>query len=462
MAVNNIASLPGGLGTLAQIAFNAGVVRQLSQDQSDFKVVQMHRVGVPQGRELRFMLMTGGGPGAIQSAAVDSLAGAFPASQRVTVEEKSTVFKEIDATIEISEMLAQRLKLSADIKYAEQLSLELESKINYAQRRVGADLHLDGTGVMGTVASSADTTGAGGSVLVSLSTAVSARGHVNVFEFDDLVTVYNPNGTVDAPTVVGTFYAYQVIDVLRESNQVRLAPVDSSYSRLSLTASSIDAADVIYRIGQPTKLDLTAAIADYGTATEICVGLESLIADDGRVVNGMTMSGVLRSIIRDKSGEVADIRHLTELVGALRNRNGQRAGYRWEKVLCASEYLDTQAETWRQDRRFNSSGDGKLGAPALSYQHADVKLDFYVSEFCRKDRQWLIPSGGASGKAPVQFRFSDFKAAEAPDGGSKWNRNRDASGGALKAWSQYLMAHIGAYNLAPAACGVIKGASVGV
>jgi hypothetical protein len=462
MAVPNITALPGGLGNLAQIAFNSGVIRQLSQDQSDFKVVQMHRVGVPQGRELRFMLMTGGGPGAIQASSVGEYAGAFPASQRVTVEEKSTVFKAIDATIEISEQLAQRLKLSADIKYAEQLSLELESKINYAQRRVGADLHLDGTGVMGTAASAVDTTGAGGSVLITLSTAVSARGHVNVFEYGDLVTVYAVGGTVVAPSVVGSFYAYEVLDVLRESNQVRLAPVNASYARLSLTASSAVAGNVIYRIGQPTKLDLTQPIGDYGTATEICVGLESLIADDGRLVNGMTMSGVLRSIVRDKSGEVADIRHLTELVGALRNRNGQRSGYRWEKVLCASEYLDTQAEAWRQDRRFSSSGDGVLGAPALTYQHADIKLSFYVSEFARKDRQWLIPSGGATGKAPVQFRFSDFKAAEAPDGGSKWNRNRGTSGEALKAWSQYLCAHIGAYNLAPAACGVIKGASVGI
>lgn len=462
MAISNITSMPAGIGNLPQIAFNSGVLRQLSQDMTDFQMVQVKNVKTPAGREFRFMLHTAGGPAAIQSSAISSARGAFPRAQRSKVEEKTAIYKEYNATVEISEALAARLAMAGGLKYADQLAIELEDKKNYAARRLGADFHLDGTGVMGTVGSIVDTTGADGSVLVSLSVLVSARGHVNVFEFGDLLLAKQAAGAARSPTVVGTFYGYEVIDVIRESDQVRLAPIDVDGARLSLTASNLVAGDVFYRIGQVTIPDLTAALGDLASVTESLVGLESLVSADGRLVNGTTMSGVTRSIVLDKSGETADVRHLMTLIDALENRNGRSSGYRWNKVLCANEYVSTQADTWRQDRRFQSSSDRTLGGASLKFEHGKYSMDFYTSEFARKDRQWVIPEGGPAGKSPVAVHFSPFKASKDPNGGSQWTRAFDADGSPLKAWQQFMLAFIGAYNGAPSACGVIKGATIGV
>ena len=466
MPVNNISSLPQGLGNLPQIVFGSGFQRQLSQDIEDFKMVQALRIGEPAGREYRFLLHIGGGPAAVQSAAVDSLSGTFPAAQRSEVAEKSTIFKEINTTIQISEMLARRLQMRGSHKYAEQLAMELEDKLNYSKRFVGRRLHLDGTGVLGTVSASVapvDTTGANGYVTIAISTAVSARGHVNVFEFGDLVLGKTAAGAAVTPSVSGgTFAAYKVIDVRREDDKVDLAPVDANQARLSLTSSGLAAGNVFYSFGQVTIPDLTASIADYNSVSEDFVGLESLIADDGRVVNGMTMSGILRSIIKDKSGQSFDVRFLTELITSLRNRNGASSNYKWKKVLMASEVLSVLSQSWSQDRRFNAAADGKLGAPTLSFQHGGQNLSFVDSEFARKDRAWLIPESGANGGSPVQFMYSDFQASKGPDGASQWSPDRDGNGARLKSFSQHLVAFAASLNSAPASCGLVKGFSTSI
>jgi hypothetical protein len=348
----------------------------------------------------------------------------------------------------------------AGLRYAEELAYELQDKMNVSRRRLGVDLHLDGTGVQATASSATDTTGADGSVLVTLSTAVSAKGFVNAIQWDDLLLVKTSAGVAVTPTLgSGTFYAYKVIDVLRDTDQIRIAPVNSSYSRLNLTSSGISSGHLFYRVGQNVIPDFTGSIADYATASESMVGLESLVSADGRVVNGMTMSGLLASIVKDKSTEVADIRHLLQLVDALRNRNG--GGYRYNKVLCSSEYVQAIQEARRQDVRF-SALEGKHGYPKLVAQVGDVALEFATSEFNRKDRQWVIPVAGPGGKAPVQVVLSDFKAAQDPDGGAKWVRKADSSGAYLQAWMQFLTSFVGSYTCAPSSCGVIKGATVGI
>lgn len=461
MPTSPITSLPNGIGYLPQIAFQKGIWRQISEDMQDFEVVKALRIGDPQGRSLRFMLQTGNGAGAVQAVGISDAAGAFPASQRSSVQEFEAAFKQYATTIEISEALASRLRMSgAGLRYAEELAYELQDKMNVSRRRYGVDLHLDGTGVQATASSATDTTGADGSVLVTLSTSVSAKGFVNAIQWDDLLLVKTSAGAAVTPTLgAGTFYAYKVIDVLRDTDQIRIAPVNSSYSRLNLTSSGISSGHLFYRVGQSVIPDFTGSISDYATASESFVGLESLVSADGRVVNGMTMSGLLASIVKDKSGEVADIRHLLQLVDALRNRNG--GGYRYNKVLCSSEYVQAIQEARRQDVRF-SALEGKHGYPKLVAQVGDVTLEFATSEFCRKDRQWLIPQAGPGGKAPVQVVMSDFRAARDPNGGAEWVRKTNSDGAHLQAWMQYLTSFAGSYNCAPSSCGVIKGATVGI
>jgi hypothetical protein len=170
MAINNVDSLL--LGKLLQITFSKGFRRQLVRDHRDWESVKQMTVGMPGGREHRFMFQVGGGPAAIQYAAIGS-SGAFPAAQRSAVEEKIAIFKELNATIEIDYMLFERLKM-APAKYADNLAMELEDKLVYLKRRVAADLYNDGLGVLGTAASVADAGIAQGKVEVTLSVLLLA------------------------------------------------------------------------------------------------------------------------------------------------------------------------------------------------------------------------------------------------------------------------------------------------
>ena len=141
---------------------------------------------------------------------------------------------------------------------------------------MAADLYGDGTGVVGRVASVADNA-AGDETVVTLNTDNAFSGHIGFFEFGDLLSANEEDGTVaTAPTLgSGTFFAWRVKSKDRPNDAVTLEPVDSSGAVLDLTASNLASTDFFYRIGQPTIPDRTS-ISDYGSATEVVPGLESL------------------------------------------------------------------------------------------------------------------------------------------------------------------------------------------
>ena len=220
MAINNVDQLV--LGKLLQITFSKGFRRQLVRDHRDWESVKQMTVGMPGGREHRFMFQVGGGPAAIQYAAIGA-SGAFPAAQRSAVEEKVAIFKELNATIEIDYMLFERLKM-APAKYADNLAMELEDKLVYLKRRVAADLYNDGLGVLGTVGSAAltDEGVASGKVGVTLS-AAAARGHIGWFEYDDLILKASPAGAITAGTEMPAgVHAWKVVSIDRENNKLVL------------------------------------------------------------------------------------------------------------------------------------------------------------------------------------------------------------------------------------------------
>lgn len=405
MAFSNIDNQQ--LGKLLQIAFSEGVRSQISKDYRDWEFIKMNRVGDPKGRELRFQFQTSYGPAAIQYRSPNNVA-AFPSAQKASIGEKTAVYKEIDATIELEYNLWNRARKSKDVLYMEPLALEIQSKTVAAKRRLAADLYGDGTGVVGTVSTATDTTGAGGSVSIVLSSSNTARGHIGFFEFGDLLLNYNTDGTADNPTVVGTFYAYRVKSRDRRLNTVVLEAVDSSGTVLSLTASSIDAGDVLYRVGQPTIPDLTASISDYGSATEVMAGLESLVANDGRTIWGITMSGATAGSRYDAGDVQIDVSHLQAAMSNAKTIVGQ-GSYSWKNAIMAPETMDAFIESRETDRRFTTMEDAKRGTKSMGYQHGQDFLEFITSEYCPLKRIYMIPEAKNGQGKVLEYFGTDFE-----------------------------------------------------
>ena len=451
MAINNVDSLL--LGKLLQITFSKGFRRQLVRDHRDWESVKQMTVGMPGGREHRFMFQVGGGPAAIQYAAIGS-SGAFPAAQRSAVEEKVAIFKELNATIEIDYMLFERLKM-APAKYADNLAMELEDKLVYLKRRVAADLYNDGLGVLGTVASVADAGVASGKVEVTLSALAASRGHIGWFEYDDLLLNCDPDGTADMPAGA---VAWKVVSIDRPNDKVTLQAISAAGAPVALAnvaAASIDASDLLYRgttSASHSRVDLSGTFAgDYGTATEIMAGLGALVANDGRQVHGITMSGVTGSTIKDCGASSLDVTHIQQGFSAVKTAVGQ-GRYKYNSLLCAPEALDVLIEGRETDRRFNSVEDATRGVRKFIYQHAEDAVEFVTSEFCKKKEAIALPSGKGEESKCVEFIGTDFKAVEVPGSSSKFHLRPTSGGGHEKKLVSYMFGLGVLVNQHPKAC----------
>jgi hypothetical protein len=451
MAINNVDSLL--LGKLLQITFSKGFRRQLVRDHRDWESVKQMTVGMPGGREHRFMFQVGGGPAAIQYAAIGS-SGAFPAAQRSAVEEKIAIFKELNATIEIDYMLFERLKM-APAKYADNLAMELEDKLVYLKRRVAADLYNDGLGVVGTVASVADAGVALGKVEITLSALAASRGHIGWFEYDDLLLNCDPSGASDMPA---TAVAWKVISIDRPTNKVTLQAITSAGAPVVLAnvaAASIDASDLLYRgttSASHSRVDLSSAYAgDYGTATEIIAGLGALVANDGRQVHGISMSGVTGSTVKDCGGNPIDVTFIQQALSQVKTAVGQ-GRYKYSQLLSAPEMLDSLIEGRETDRRFNSVEDATRGVRKFIYQHAEDAVEFVTSEFCRKNEAFALPSGKGEESKCIEFIGTDFKAVETPGSSSKFHLRPTSGGGHEKKLVSYMFGLGVLVNQHPKAC----------
>jgi hypothetical protein len=412
MAFNNVDSLR--LGQLLQIVFSNGVRNQISTDYRDFEMVKRAKVGNSVARELRFMFQSSLGAAAIQYRDPGQSGRSFPSAQQVDIAEYAAKFKELNATIELEYNLYDRARKSPE-KYAQPLALEIDSKMSAAKRRIAADLYGDGTGVVGTVASAAVTSPASDKVVFTLS--ATARGHVGFFEFGDILILTAAAGTASAlDTSLGTEPAFwRVVDKDRVAGTVTLQGLTSALAAVStISAISVQptAGDVFYRYGQPTIPNL-GSIADYGTATEVMAGLESLAAADGRVVHGITMSGATGATRVDAAGNPIDVKYIEKVMNQVKIRVGQDR-YRWKMMVMAPETQSSFIESRETDRRFQSIEDNKRGIKVFGYVHRSDLLECVDSEYVPGNRIWILPETKA-GEKVLEFHGSDFETVKGED-----------------------------------------------
>lgn len=430
MAVTNISDQQ--LGKFLQIVFSDGVRNQLSEDYRDWEQVKMYRQGDPNGREHRFFFQSSYGPSAIQWAGV-SPAGSYPSAQQITVAEHTAVYKEINATIELEYNLWNRARKSPD-KYAEPLAIEIQSKATSAKRRLSADYYGDGTGVIATVSSSTAPTVSSSKLVVTLEESDTARGHIGWCEFGEQVNFYEETGaTKQEPTVgAGTFDHFVITDKTRRTGSstastVTLEARDSSGAVLAVTAANdIEDGDVLYRDGQPTRTDLTSISGDYNTLTEVKAGLESLTANDGRSIHGITMSGANKGSRFDVAGDPLDVSHIQQSMSQTKVNVGE-GRYRWPQMLMAPEANDTLIESRETDRRFQTIEDSKRGLKKFAYVHGNDTLEVVTSEFCPKKRIYMLPEG-KTGEKVMEYYGSDFEPVRPAGQGSEFFLRPNASG----------------------------------
>jgi hypothetical protein len=402
MPASNIDVLP--LGKILQIAFNDGIRNQISTDFRDFEMVKRAKVSGSLPRELRFMFQTSLGAAAIQYASPGAGANrVFPNSQQVKIQENTAVMKELQATIELEYNLFDRARKSPE-RYGQPLEIEINSKMSAAKRRLAADLYGDGTGVVGTVASATPLSGT--TTVVTLSSSDTAKGHIGFFEYYDILLIKQQDGSASATSGASQ---WQVVDKDRAANTVTL-------ERISGAGTAPSANDVCYRYQQPigalNPLNLTT-LTNYTDATEVMAGLESLTANDGRLVHGITMSGPTGGSRYNAGGNPLDVKHIQKMLDQVKLAVGQDR-YRWKALHMAPESHASLIESRETDRRFQTIEDNKRGVKYFAYQHGNDTLECVTSEYVPQNRIYCLPETKA-GEKVLEFHGSDFETVKGQD-----------------------------------------------
>jgi hypothetical protein len=455
MAFQNIDQLQ--LGSLLQIVFSNGVRNQISQDFRDFEMIKRAKVSSSVARELRFQLQTSFGPSAIQYRNPGVSNRAFPTARQSTTSEYVAKFKELNATIELEYNLWDRARMSPE-KYAEPLALEIDSKASAAKRRIAADVYGDGTGVVGSVASAAVTSPASNQIVFTLQNTNTSRGHVGFFEFGDILLLKSVSGGSSAfDSSLATEPAYwEVISKDRENLQVTLRGLDANLAAVAtITSISVQptAGDLFYRMGQPTIADLSSSPADYGTVTEVMAGLESLVAGDGRVVHGITMSGATSGSRITAGGNPIDVKHIQKAMDKAKIAVGQDR-YRWKMMNMAQETHASLIESRETDRRFQTVEDKARGVKYFAYVHGNDTLECNGTEYCPPKRIYILPETKA-GEKVIEFHGSDFQTVKG-QGMSDFNLKPGADGGYVNTMVSYLQSVGVIVAKHPAAVAVIE------
>lgn len=443
MSYSGIVSLANG--SLLQTMFSNGVRNQISVDFRDFEYIKRAKVSSSLARELKFEFQSSLGPSAVSYVNPGTTDRAFPRGQRPALNEYTAQLKEINVTLELEQNLWWRAMKSPE-KYGNPLEIEMDSKASASKRRLAADLYADGTGVMGTNAATGTIavvkSPASDQVVFQLSVLDSARGHVGFFEFEDILILRTAAGVAtafDSNLATEPLY-WKVIDKDFDNQKVTLQGLNASFASAG-TISSIsaqpEASSVFYRYQQPTIPDLTASITDYGTLTESIAGLESLVAADGRVIHGITMSGAQGGTEVDCANNPIDVKYVQKVMSNAKRRVGQDR-YSWKQMIMAPETHSSFIESRETDRRFNTVEDNKRGIKYFAYQHGNDSLECVESEYCPQKRLYIMPEAKSSEKV-VEYHGSDYEPIKTP-GGDQWHLKPASGGGFVNTMQSFLQA----------------------
>jgi hypothetical protein len=249
----------------------------------------------------------------------------------------------------------------------------------------------------------------------------------------------------------GTIDYYKIMDVDIENSTMIIAAFDSSDVELTITAANdLEDNDYAYRYGTtPNDINPASGISDWNSICEEWAGLESLTADDGRVVNAIAMSGAVKGSRFSAGGNPIDSSHFQSILSLVKRRVGQKK-YKWDSAFMHDSTYDALVESRETDRRFLNVTDAKRGVTQLAYQHAKDSVMFEVDEFCPKKRIYVMPTADV-----LQFYGTDFEYVE-PNKGQKFHLlPNSSSDGHKRAVRAYMEGSGCLYSVHSAAIGVI-------
>jgi hypothetical protein len=240
----------------------------------------------------------------------------------------------------------------------------------------------------------------------------------------------------------------------RKADKVVLEAVDANGVALDISAAgTVGLGDLIYRAGQET-IPVISSITDWGSATEVFAGLETLLADDGRLVHGITMSGATAGTVVDGGGSGGlSLALVQEGLSNAKIAVGQ-GRYKWSMLVASPEQRDSLIESAETDRRFMVADNPKRGGKSFVFQHENDTLEVIASEYCPKQRAYALPNQSAGAQSMMQLYFTEMTPVDV--GSGKLHLKPAAAGGHERKIASYMEGSISLLCTHPSAGVVIK------
>ena len=450
-SVNNL-NVGLDLGKLLKILSDGAVYNQLSTASDLWMYILKKKAREDNGRELRYEIMTNYGPAAVQFTGFGSTA-AYPAGQKSTLVEATAQYKDIDLTVEYDLTLEKRTGQDL-LQYARPLAHEMDAKGIVAARILSAAIPADGSGAIGIISAidaTDNATGNTGEITLTINTDSSnaGRSHIGWFELGDIIKAAATAS--NARTLVadsGNVTTAQIVNVDVENDKITIGTSPADNSPLSEDGTWA-VGDLIYRTGI-TPNDLSTIAIDYNALSEMFPGLETLAATDGRLVNGVTMTGAASGSRQDVGGAIINSKDFQKLLSKIKRRVGAKR-YQFDRAHMHYDTYDAMVELAEADKTFFNTVDFATGARKIGYQHAKDFIEFIPDEFIQKSRIFILPTN----KGVLEFHGRDFERVNI--GGQREFLKTSATSGQYLKQAQAFMSASGVLVAKhPAAIGVME------
>lgn len=423
-----------------------GFTRNLSENSEMWGYIKQLSEMDAMARSVKYLLIDELGYGAVQPLPADG-SGVYPAASRSSLKEPEAKYKEWGWTVDVPRVLENKTGSNL-MQYAKPLATELDNKQIAFARLKCIELMGDGSGSIGKLDGAPSYASNQLTITIDSSSAAAGRSFIRWFQEGDLVKFAAEDGTSHAPTGATSC---KVVDIDEAAGTVTVEAYLSN--ELITAAGTVADNDHVYRIGN-TPNDLTdLAGQDYSTISESMVGLESLLANDGRLIHGINMSGAIKGTRKDLNGKVIDSKHFQQLLSELKRKAG-KGRYSYDAAFMADEVYDSLVESRETDRRFNSIEDSDRGVKGIGYVHGRDKVEFRPDEFVHSQRILVLPNG----KDALCYIGKDAQQVK-PNGNDPFHLSVSSSGYGRDMQTFFEQAGVMIVKH-PRACGVIEDFSV--
>lgn len=358
------------------------------------------------------------------------------------------------------------------IDASDYVSAIVEGQAQTQVYKVLVDLFSDGTGVVGVVSAIDDANIATGRLVLTLNDSYNVRGSCNLMREGAILVAASNDATLATFTGATNTDGLEIVSVDYELNKIHVDMINSAGAVQSGgSATSVAAGFNLYfgtkalAAGGSIQIpDLSAAITEYDTLTDHILGLRALVRDDGAVVQGLTRSGLLASMIKDCGGAALRPTHLSALITKISRRWNSMSRFKFDSFICANEVISYLIESAMSDRRLVGDSSGvpaAFGSTTFGFKEPisgrETSWNFTHSQFVPTQDIYLLPKGMGDVR-PLSLPYSEmedaFEGSESV-AGLRGFMAKPASGSYELAVLKYETMRLGFFSKMPSALGKV-------